>query len=163
MASQETQEPKKKSRKGLILVLLLVLVLGGAGAGTFAFMKLRSAKGAEKAEGAHAAEAPAAEPGVISLEPFVTNLAGEDSDRYVKCTIRLELDRKETADKVRADDLSITRLRDRVLTLLTSKRFAEVASAEGKERLRDEIRARVEPLLAGGKVREVYYTEFLVQ
>lgn len=161
----ETSEPKRKSRTGLFLVLAVV-VLGGAGAGAFAFMKMRAPKPGAKLE-AHvedkAAPAPEAEGGVISLEPFVTNLAGPDSDRYVKCTIRLEIDRKETAEKVKTDDLSITRLRDRVLTLLTSKRLEDIATAEGKEHLRDEIRGRVEPLLSGGKVREVYYTEFLVQ
>lgn len=160
--SEEPKAEKKKSKKGMVLVLAVTIALAGGGAGTFALLKMKGG-GAAAAHAEEAKTEPAPEPGVISLEPFVTNLADPEGDRYVKCTLRLELERRESADKLKTDEISITRLRDRVLTLLSSKKFAEVTTSEGKQRLREELRAELEPLLQGGKMREVYYTEFLVQ
>lgn len=155
--------PAKSRRKLLVLLVAVIVVLVGAGAGTVAVLRSKTspAKPAEHAE--ETAHAPEVESGVVALEPFVTNLAGGDGDRFIKCTLRLEFERREESDKIKASEIAITRLRDRILTLLSSQRFDAVVTAEGKETLRAEIRTQAEDAAAGAKVREVYYTEFLVQ
>jgi len=169
-------EPKKKGKKGLILVLLAAVVLlgGGGGAGYWFVLRPKAAKpeatahktgeggeGAKAAEGADSGDS--AEHGILSLEAFIANLADPEGDRYVKCTMRLEMDKREIAERIKSDDLAITKIRDRVLTLLTSKTFTQIASAQGKDELRSEIQSNLSPLLLGGRVTGVYFTEFIVQ
>ncbi len=163
--AEAAPEPKAKGSKSLVLILVGVLALAGGGGGAYLLFHKGGGTAEGSGGGAHAEASgkPQAEPGVISLESFITNLGGTDSDRYVKCTIRLELNPREAAEKVKLDELAITRIRDRILTLLSSKSFEEVASTDGKNRLRDEIKTQVEPLMEGGKVAEVYYSEFIVQ
>jgi flagellar protein FliL len=174
-AAPEPAKTKKK-KGGLLLVgLIAALSLGGGGVAVALLLKSRGGEhgAAKSAEEAAAAEAhgegggehgeAGSEVGVLSLEPFISNLADPEGDRYVKCTMRLVLDSRPAADKAKTDELSITRIRDRILTLLSSKTFADVATPEGKEALRAQIRDGVGQVLAVGKVSEVYYTEFIVQ
>jgi flagellar FliL protein len=49
------------------------------------------------------------------------------------------------------------------LVLLSSKESVALKPATGKLQLRDEILQRVNSLLAAGKARNVYFTEFVVQ
>jgi len=163
----EAAAPKKKG-KGLLFIIAGVVLVAAAGGGFFLLRPKAKSEGAaaaaEHGGGGHgeAAKAPEAR-GVVSLEPFIVNLADAEGDRYIKCTMRIVLDSREAAEAVRADELSVTKIRDRMLTLLSSKSYGQVASAEGKETLRQEIQKQIDPVLATGKVSEVYYTEFIVQ
>jgi flagellar FliL protein len=160
---------KKKGRKGLVLALVgAVAVLGAGGVGAFYWMSpgagKEAAPAAAESHGGHGgAKAEGGRHGVLSLEPFIVNLADPEGDRYIKCTMRLVLDHPDSAEAVKSDDLAITRVRDRVLTLLSSKAFAQVATPEGKESLRKEIQTQVTAVLQSASVSEVYYTEFIVQ
>ena len=57
----------------------------------------------------------------------------------------------------------MARLRDRILTLLTSKTYRELNDANGKELFRKEILDRLNPLLESGEVKEVLFSDFVVQ
>jgi len=57
----------------------------------------------------------------------------------------------------------LPQIRDLLLTLLSSKTFDEVRTAEGKQQLREEIIARVNQVLDRDVVKAVYFTEFIVQ
>jgi flagellar protein FliL len=151
-----------KSKRKLILIVALLLVVVGGGAGTVAVLKMKSAapSGKDATKEAHVVEV---EPGMVSLEPFVTNLAGGDGDRYIKCTVRIEFEHHDEAEKIKASEIAITRLRDRILTVLAGQHFDAVVTAEGKEQLRAEIHKQVEGAVEGAKILEIYYTEFLVQ
>jgi flagellar protein FliL len=172
-AAAPTEEKKKigkMGRKRLLLLSVGILVLLGAGsAGAFFWPSRGDAKrsAAADAKGKHESHGAAAEQGergsVLSLEPFIVNLADPEGDRYIKCTMRLVLDRPEVAEAVKSDELTITRIRDRVLTLLSSKAFSQVATPEGKEILRKEIQVQVTSVLRSAAVSAVYYTEFIVQ
>src|SRR5439155_8418122 len=149
-------------------LLLVVLVLGGGGVAAFVLLRpaaasRASAEGAKGEHGGGAKDGKTAERGVLSLESFIANLADSGGERYIKCTMRLEIDDRQTAEKLKTDELAITKIRDRILTLLTSKTYEQVASSEGKDTLRTEIAKQLEPILEGGHISGVYYTEFIVQ
>lgn len=100
--------------------------------------------------------APAA---IFDLDPFIVNLADAET-RYLKITVKLDLDRAESRDEI------VTRLpqvRDAILILLTSKDVASIRSTQGKFQLRDEIVNRVNSTLPKNGVRTAYFTEFVVQ
>jgi len=133
----------------------------------------------EQAAPAATAEPPPLEvdPGVVELEPFVLNLADPMGDRYLRLGVSLVLDRKEIAERASAG-LPQVKLRDRVLSALSRKRASELTTSAGKELLREEILATVEPLFSeppffvpdedgraahAAHVLEVFFTEFLLQ
>lgn len=160
--------PAPKKGKGLLFIIIGVVVLALGGGGAFFFLKSGGkAEGAagSRGKGGEQGEAASAEVslGVLSLEPFIVNLADAEGDRYIKCTMRLVLDSREAAETVKSDEISITKIRDRMLTVLSTKTFAEVATAAGKESLRQEVQKQVDPVLSKGKISEVYFTEFIVQ
>jgi len=95
----------------------------------------------------------------VSMDPFVVNLLDTEGIRYLK--IKLDLDvcgiDKETLDKHNP------KIRDSLIVLLSSKRYDEIASIEGKLRLREEIEYRLTQILGKQSVRQVYFTDFVVQ
>jgi flagellar FliL protein len=125
-------------------------------------------------QGAEGRRPAAFEPGVLELEPFVVNLADPTGDRYLRLNLRLVLDQRAIAATA-AQGLGQAKLRDRVLAILASKRAAELAAVEGKERLRAELQTESEALLAEppfhaagrgsspARVVDVLFTEYLLQ
>ncbi|MDE3019127.1 MAG: flagellar basal body-associated FliL family protein [Nitrospirota bacterium] len=169
------------SMKMVIIIGLGTLLLGLGGA--FAVLKLggqnqapavAEAHGGGQASGqtsghggetGHGGEAPkaAGEKGapvsIFDLDPFIVNLADADV-RYLKLTVKLDLDRSETRDEIAA---RLPQVRDAILILLTSKDAASIRSTQGKFQLRDEIVNRVNSTLPKNGVRTAYFTEFVVQ
>jgi len=54
-------------------------------------------------------------------------------------------------------------INDTVITLLSSKNFESLYTAEGKEALRLEIKEKVQTLMPHDEVLGVYFTEFVVE
>ncbi|MFQ5766820.1 MAG: flagellar basal body-associated protein FliL [Acidobacteriota bacterium] len=160
--TEEKEVPAKKSKKMLILMLGGVIALGGGGATAY-FMFFTGSPEQLAANAAVEQARQDSERAILSLTPFVVNLNGSDANRFAKVTLRLLLPDQATVDKILADKVIMTMLRDRVLTLLASKSLAEVSTAVGKESLRHEIASRIEDALDGTPVSEVYFAEFVVQ
>jgi flagellar FliL protein len=117
------------------------------------------AEGSDKAAG-HAA-GHAAAPGIIAdMEPFIVNLADAPEIRYLKLTVKLDLDRAAAVEEVKQ---RTPQIRDSILVLLTSKDSATIRTPQGKAQLRDEITQRVNGLLPKPAVRSAYFTEFVIQ
>lgn len=157
-----------------ILVVVLVAALGGGG--YFAWLNFfqpappqEQAAPAEQQEAAPAATAtpqgktqqPEEPLGVmVSLDPFIVNLAGSKGKRFLKVTMTLELNAPEVHAEVNENKEKII---DSILVLLSSKTFEEVYSVQGKFKLKDEITTRVNRFLLMGHVKDVYFTEFVIQ
>src|SRR5581483_10902299 len=158
-------EGKKKSALTLVAVLLLVLVAGGAGAAWFFGVLPIPRAGAGAGEAGAEAHGEGADqhgqPGAIRpLDPFLANLADEGGGRYLKTTIQVEF---VAAEAPQAFDLRMPQIRDAVLTLLTSRTFADIRTPAGKESLRDDVIDRLNQVLQSSAVKAVYFTEFVVQ
>ena len=159
-------EEKKKGGKVKWIVLLLVLLLlaGGGGAAYWFLMGpgAVSEDDAQGQEGDRADKAPRADfvPEIVTLDPFVVNLADPLGRRFLRMTLDVEvLNRPAIADVQR----NSSRIRDAVILLLAGKSFADLASMEGKITLKNQIVERLNQIVGGGKVTNVYFTEFVVQ
>lgn len=97
---------------------------------------------------------------MVALDPFIANLNDEDGRRYLKATLQLEFFDGAVPSEFNA---RLPQLRDLLLTLLSSKTFAEVRTPQGKAVLRDEIVTRLNHALRADLVKAVYFTEFIVQ
>ena len=152
------------NKKILLLGLLGVLVLGGV-AGFFFLSggdKAKKARGQEQHADAETEADPA--PGyvgpVIDLDPFVVNLADRDQLRYLKVSIKLQLDRPEEETDFKN---KLPAIRDALLVLLTSKESRSLRTVDGKMLIRDEIGGRVNTIMRKGKIQQVFFTEFIIQ
>jgi flagellar FliL protein len=156
--NQEVEAGKAPGKKWRTVVVAGALVISLATAVAF-FLFHRSAAGAEAK--------PKTEPkakSVMHLDPFVVNLADAEGDRFLRVGIDLGLDReaKEGGHPDQAAML-LARTRDTILSILTTCNAEALVSANGKavlkERLTTALRERAPEL----GVREIYFTEFLVQ
>ena len=97
---------------------------------------------------------------IYALDPFIVNLSDTPEIRYLKITIKLELENEELSKEL---EDHIAQMRDALLILLSSKEYEGVRSTEGKFRLREEIVERANNIVKKGKVKTAYFTEFVVQ
>jgi flagellar FliL protein len=56
-----------------------------------------------------------------------------------------------------------SQVRDILISVLSSKTSKELKSPEGKEALKQELKERVNSVLAKGQIARVYFTEFAIQ
>ena len=160
MAEKEKKEKEeKKGGKKLILFILIGLViLAGAGAGAYFFLFAKSAPPPEEEEPQKEPE-PQVGP-FLQLDPFIVNLADPTGHRYLRAKITLEL----------ADDKALQRtneripqINDAIIMVLSSKTVEEVLSPEGKLELRLELIRKLNDLLGPNTVKNIYFTQFVVQ
>lgn len=135
----------------------VALALGGIGAAAW-----RLGLGqVPKASAVSPVVAGATREGVLEpMDPFIANLSDEDGRRYLKATIQVEF-----YDSIVPPEFHrrLPQTRDMLLTLLSSKSFADVRTPQGKAVLREEIVNRVNTILNEDAVKAVYFTEFIVQ
>ena len=172
-AEEGGSEKKKGGMMKLIIIAVAgLLVLGGGG---FAVWKFFLAKPAEPpaAEGqAKAGEQKAAKEAdkhgggekaatMVTLEPFIVNLADTTGKRYLKLALAVDVKDEATKKNLEA---RMHQVRDSILLLLTSKSFADISPVAGKLKLRNEVLRSINGTLGGGQgVHAVYFTEFVVQ
>ena len=172
MADEEKQqaegaEPKKgKSNLILILAIALVVALGGGFAVWKFVLSGDDAKAdtqAEEQEGKIAGDdGDSDEPFewiMTPLDPFIVNLFDGEGVRYLKVKIEMQI-KDIHLENIRK---MIPQVRNSLIILLSSKKYSEIGSIEGKVRLRQEILYRLHRILGEGKVKDVYFTDFVVQ
>ncbi len=99
----------------------------------------------------------------MNLDSFLVNLADEDATRFVKVTFRLGMDENKLGDELKDNPVVLAATRDTIISCLSTKTADELLSPEGKEKLKSEVRDRVNKVLPKGKVVEVYIMDFVVQ
>ena len=154
-------EEKPKSRKKWIVLGATAIVVGAACFLLFAFPNLlgfgkasanrdqKSAKGVEQVKS------------VLPLEPFVVNLADTNEVRFLKATFQLGLAEEPSEESKNAAVTAA--IRDSIISLLSSVSTEEILTPQGKNKLREEIRLRINSISPKLKVLEVYIVEFVVQ
>ena len=161
----QEQEEKGGGKKKLILLLLVVLIAAAGGGAAYKFLVLDKKKAAESKEKQAERiieEIKATENvGVMfDLGTFVVNLADPDIERYLKVSIVLELKDQKVQQEAQK---RLPQIKDAITTLLLTKRSSEIRTPEGIEFLKEEIAKRVNAILPLGGVKNVYFTEFIIQ
>ncbi len=150
---KEVQE-KPKSKKLLIIIPLLLVVLGGGGAGAyFKFVRAPNESTEEKKQIEESAV-------YYEMETFMVNLADQGGKRFLKATIKLRVSSPNVVEECKSRSFE---MRDRVLTLLSSKECEEVMKPEDKQDLKKQIIETLNRMLQKGQALDVYFTEFLIQ
>ena len=119
------------------------------------------AAGAEKAkDGKNAEKKNNADYGkMVTLEQFTVNLStpGSVSPKFVRVNISLEVPTDDTEQEVTS---KMPEVRNVIIDLFNSKRPGDLATAEGREYLKEEIKNAINGFMISGKIRGVYFTNF---
>jgi flagellar protein FliL len=104
-------------------------------------------------------------PLIYTMDKFTLNLAGnplKDPKRTLQFEVSLEMLNKEGFEEVINND-NRAKARDRILKILTQKTYYEVETIQGKLFLKDQIATEINSILDKGIVKDVYFTQFVVQ
>lgn len=100
-------------------------------------------------------------PYVYTMEKFTVNLNGEPK-RTIRLEVNLNMLGKKDFEEVMDFD-NRARVRDRIVQLLNDKSFSELESIQGKLFLKDKIAMEINTILNKGVVKDVFFTDFVVQ
>ncbi|MBN2241195.1 MAG: flagellar basal body-associated FliL family protein [Acidobacteria bacterium] len=165
------ENKKGKTGKGtmkklwIIIAILVVLTAVGLTLGLSHFKGVHLAvTDPESAGGLEAEQTASGKPkpvtATLALDSFLVNLADEDSARFVKASFRLGLAEEPDEKKI---EVTVPAIRDSIITLLSSKTAEQIRTPQGKDKLREQIRTRVNSILTEVEVVEVYIVDFVVQ
>ena len=98
---------------------------------------------------------------MITLDQFTVNLTspGASAARFVRVNVSLEVANEESEAEVTA---KIPQVRNAVIDLFNSKHPSDLATAEGRDALKDEIKNALNGFLTRGKVKGVFFTNFVL-
>lgn len=163
----ETEGKASGGKPTLFIALALFNMLVVAGVGAMIYMgKQKEAKqpGIEDVvRGEHEAQQleqnnPKFIGDLIPLETFLVNLAGSRGQKLVKINMELEVNSAEVQKEI--ESLK-PKIRDIIIIIVSGKSYQQLATTEGKDNLREEIRDQVNLFLTKGKINNVFFTEFL--
>jgi flagellar FliL protein len=169
LATKETEtegaaEPVVAPKRGLdrrkLIMLGAPLLVAGLGAGLWFTGILPRLLGLAH-DAPKAAEAKSTAPVFIDLPEMVANLnSNPHRPSYVKVIARLELGAPEDVERVKQ---AMPRLQDLFQTYLREMHPEELRGAAGTYRLREELIERAAVAAAPARVKDVLFTELLVQ
>lgn len=163
--TDESDAEGGRSKKKLIIIIaaavVLLLIIGGA-----AFFFLKPAP-VEEDEVDPGLDVPVPEitqsteiGPMLPITEFIVNIISEEDRHYVKASLTLELNRLETLDEATK---RMPQIRDAILLLVGNKTFEELQDLQGKKQLKAELISKINSFLQGGKVKAIYFTDFVVQ
>jgi flagellar FliL protein len=143
----------------LVLVLLVVGVVVAMLAGGDEGPSNNSSNPAAKEKQVKSMDAMEVGP-MFPLDTFTVNLLSDSGRRYLKVQMNLELDDEQVAAELESKTAVV---RDVVIRMLSSKTLEEISTAKGKDKLKEQITDQLNLRLRDGNIRNVYFTEFVVQ
>ncbi|NOY13706.1 MAG: flagellar basal body protein FliL [Deltaproteobacteria bacterium] len=157
----EQPEAGGSKKKLIIIIVAAVVLLAGIGGGVFMFMGGDEKKKISPEEEQAALEKQAKQIGpMVSIDPFIVNIIDDDQSRYLKAAITMEVNTPEAAMELGE---RMPQIKDAVLLLVGNKTFNELQDMQGKIQLRAELINRINSILTKGKVKRIYFTDFVVQ
>ncbi|GEM_PF-1003233 len=97
---------------------------------------------------------------IVPLDTIIVNLSASNGRRYLKTKINLEAKDGEVKKTIESKAIQI---KDRLISILSSKTLEDIDGLEAQENLRKEIKDAVDVVLKVEGVLQVYFTEFVIQ
>jgi flagellar FliL protein len=163
---KEIPEASGGGKKKLLLIIGLIAFVLLAGAGTATFFLLKKApEPKETKDPAKHVPVPdlnqQADIGPqVNIDEFIVNIVSGDTAHYVKASLTVELTNEEVKGEV---EKRMPQMRDAILLLIGNKTFEELQDLQGKKQLKAELTSKINSFLKTGKVKAVYFTNFVVQ
>jgi flagellar protein FliL len=101
------------------------------------------------------------EPFIYTMDKFTVNLTGEPR-RTIRIEVNLEMLGKDGFEEV-INVENRAKARDSIVRILNESSFSDLESIQGKLFLKQAIAGEVNALLKQGIVKDIYFSEFVVQ
>lgn len=98
-------------------------------------------------------------PVIYAMPPFNTNLNGVPH-RMVRMEMSLEMIDEEGYEEIIG---IFPKARDSIMHILNGKEFSDIESVQGKLQLKNQIITKINEELAKGVVKNIYFSDFVVQ
>ena len=171
---EEVVEEKKGGNMKMIIMSALFILIGiGAGGGAVFFMVNKPVAEAAPVEdeetvaeaGEEGVEAMPSTPYYFSLDPaFVVNFAGAGRAKFLQVNIDGLTRNPGTKEDITTH---LPHIRNNIVMLLSSKKYSDINTPEGKETLRQEVLKEMNTILetetGSGDIEDVYFTSFVMQ
>ncbi|HKJ65668.1 MAG TPA: flagellar basal body-associated FliL family protein [Desulfopila sp.] len=164
-APEESQGSGKKKKIIIIsvvaTVLLLVLIAGAAAV----FFFLTGNEGEDKKQSRLEVPVPELDKSssigpMVNIDEFIVNIISAENSHYVKASFTLELNNEVVSEEV---ERRMPQIRDSILLLLGNKTYDELQDLQGKKQLKAELTSKINSFLVTGRVKSIYFTQFVVQ
>jgi flagellar FliL protein len=148
---------QRGSSASTIALVAVLAVVGGGGAGWYLQHGRADASGGKARD--RSSEV------VVHLEGFTVNLADPEDSHFLRVTMDLAIDRMPPPlnSEKPSSGLPIARMRDSIMSVLTVCRADVLLTPEGKLQLKKNLLETLNHDNPELGVREIYFTEFLVQ
>jgi flagellar FliL protein len=150
----------KKSKKGIVLVLLALLLGAGLGVGGYFAWQMFNPAPPLSGERGGDSFGETGTGNMVELDSFIVNILDEKGSRYLKAAITLDVDNEDTVQEITD---RMPQIKDAILLLVGNKAYTDLADLQGKLQLRVELISRLNEILKTGRVRKIYFTDFVVQ
>jgi flagellar FliL protein len=97
---------------------------------------------------------------IFLIKDVIINPAGTNGTRFLLTTVGIEVSTPEAQQELEKKEVQV---RDLLNSILTSKGLNDLVSIDQREVLRGEISKKVGELLKSGKLRNVYFSKFIIQ
>lgn len=151
------------------ILQIAAAILCLAGSGTGAYLTYASTIGWESpkiSEGqlqrnVASSENEVKEPFIYTMDKFTVNLGGEPK-RTIRLEVNLEMLGKDGFEEV-INTENRAKARDRIVRILNEQAFGDLESIQGKLFLKQSISTEINGILKKGIVKDIYFSEFIVQ
>jgi flagellar FliL protein len=164
----EQTQAKPKNLGRILTVVFAVLNLGVIGGGaylvyasTLAWQSPKITEEMLQTDMASKSEDERYAPYIFTMDKFTVNLGGEPK-RTIRLEVSLQMLGKEGYEEIMSPD-SRAKARDMIVRVLNDKTFSELESIQGKLFLKDTIAMEVNAVLKEGIVKDVFFSDFIVQ
>lgn len=162
--NKNTEEEKdKKKKKGgfkfILIIIFVVLCLGVGGVyffyGNAIMAKFFKSSAKESEKKVERKVGP-----IMSLEPFLFNIAG-NSSRFAKISIGIEMKDIKSMEEAKSMTLLI---RDRILSVLGSKSIEVLMDVNSRDTIKQELLTALKGIFKKpDDINAIYITDFIIQ
>ena len=148
-------EPKKKRKSKILFAVLAIVMLGMIG--YIVYLQIIGPQMSEEAK----IERPPPQPEMYPFERLTTNPAESAGRRLVLVSLVVEYDSKKDKYILQEIENKKSQLQHILINILSSKTVEKLETE--KDELRKEILDTLNKSLITGQLKEVYFTEFVIQ
>jgi flagellar FliL protein len=166
-------KPEGKKTTNLVIIGLFAFLITIIIAATFLVVILRNPSNAAAVKKAVAVKTDVKKKDqigvVIPITPdIIVNIMSAGGERYLKVNLVMEINTvkgKEKAAKAVQEEITsrIPQFRDAIISILRTKTKEEIDEKEGKDLIRKEIINTINNFLISGKIKNIYFQDFVIQ
>lgn len=141
-----------KNNKLVMIMLILLVAIALVGAVAIIIVKqLNDNSGSKEPSIEEVLEAS------VDVPQITTNLASND---FIRISFKIQTDSKKAKEELEKRDFQV---KDIIIQELSEMKAEDVQGKEGQQRLKEDLKLKINKILQKGEVKQVYITENLLQ